>query len=877
MPRTQQELLAWNRGLVSPLALARADVQRVALSAEVFQNFIPRVFGSMMLRPGTAYLATLSSASWFLPFIYAADDTALIKFTDAAMTVYVGDAVITRGSVSTSITNGAFTSNVTNWTDADETGATSAWVTGGYLGLTGTGTLRAIRRQTVSVAAGDQNDEHGIKVVIARGPVTLRIGTSSGDDDLFSGELGTGEHSLAVTPTGANMYIELSSADSWLKLVDSISIESAAAISLTSPYAAADLSSIRWDQSADVVYLACAGYEQYKIERRATRSWSLVKYETQDGPFLDEHTGSITLTPSDISGEITLTASQNLFKSGHVGALFRIESVGQKVTVDASAENTFTDEIRVTGVENTRRFTILTTGTWSGTMTLQRSIVEPGSWTDVQTWTGNTSVTYDDGLDNQIVYYRIGFKSGDYSSGTLTATLTYNGGSITGVVKVRTVSSETQASVTVLKNLGGTDGSNLWAEGAWSSYRGYPSSVAFYEGRLWWAGKSRIFGSVSDSYEGFDDMVEGDSGPISRTIGQGPVDGINWMLPLDRLILGTASAEKSCRSSSFDEPLTPSQFSIKNCSTQGSAAINAVVMDTSGIYVQRSGLRVYELAYDGGKFTYGSIDLTRIVPLVCSPGVSQVAVQRQPDTRIHCVLSDGTVAMLVHDELEQVRCWLKIVTDGSIEQVIVLPGTSEDAVYYVVNRDSGRFLEKWAQETEADGGTTNKCVDSHVVYSGSATTSITGLDHLEGESVVVWADGDSVNDDNGDVKTFTVSSGAITLDTAASDVIVGLAYTAKFQSTKLPRHLSTKIVKQIGLILGATHRKGLQYGPDFTYLDDLPDIEEETTVTSDYASYDEPLIPFNGTWDTDTRVCLQAASPRHATVMGVLVEMESGA
>ena len=64
--------------------------------------------------------------------------------------------------------------------------------------------------------------------------------------------------------------------------------------------------------------------------------------------------------------------------------------------------------------------------------------------------------------------------------------------------------------------------SGLKAHG--SPRRGYPSSVTFHDGRLWWAGKDSIIGSVSDAYDSFDATVEGDSGPINRTLAKGPVD-----------------------------------------------------------------------------------------------------------------------------------------------------------------------------------------------------------------------------------------------------------------------------------------------------------------------------------------------------------------
>ena len=72
MGRLEHVLLAFNRGKVSPLGLGRIEVKRIGLAAEEQTNFIPRVLGSMSLRPGLGYLGSTksSNAAKYLPFIY---------------------------------------------------------------------------------------------------------------------------------------------------------------------------------------------------------------------------------------------------------------------------------------------------------------------------------------------------------------------------------------------------------------------------------------------------------------------------------------------------------------------------------------------------------------------------------------------------------------------------------------------------------------------------------------------------------------------------------------------------------------------------------------------------------------------------------------
>jgi hypothetical protein len=900
--RTRVAKLAFNRGIVSRLGLARSDIKRLALAAEIQTNWVCRVLGSMMLRPGLGHLGSTKAdlRAFYIPFIFSITDKAKIELTNELLRVWVDDALVTRGSVSSAVTNGSFDSDITGWTDADESGATSAWQAGGYMGLTGNGTSFAIRRQEITVAAADQGDEHALRIVIERGPVVLRVGSSAGDDSYINETvLGTGTHSLALTPTG-NFWVEFKSRLKRIVLVDACTIEAAGVMEVTAPWETADLDLIRHDQSGDIVYVACDGYQQYTIERRATRSWSVVVYEPEDGPFRILNVSTTTIAAAAISGNTTLTASKPLFRSSHVGALFQITSVGQTVTSSITAENTFTNPIIVTGVDAARAFSIQITGlTASGsTVTLQRSFDAGASWYDVTTYTTDQTTTFDDGLDNQIIYYRLGVKTGDYGAGTQECTLAITTGAITGVARVTAFTSSTVVSAEILTDLGGTAATEDWAEGQWSSLRGFPSAVAFHEGRLVWSGRDKIDASISDGFDSFDPDFEGDAGPISRSIGSGPVDRINWLLSLQRLIAGGEGSEFSIRSSSLDEPLTPTNFNLKPASTQGSAAVAGVKVDQNGVFVQRGGARIFELAFGQSGVDYEAGHLSALAPEAGLPGITKILVQRQPDTRLHFIRSDGTVLLLVFDKLEEVIALMDIETDGEIEDGCILPGDpgdAEDHVYYEVARtissSTKRYLEKWAFESECRGATLNKQADCFVTYSQAASATITGLSHLEGEDVVVWDNGKCLRTAAGAIATFTVSGGAITVTNAgaayeATQGMVGLPYEAPYKSAKFVELMENlqatlmdeQIIKSLGLVLADVHAKGLLYGPSLTesQMRELPQTHRGAPVAADtvHTDYSSGKMTFPGTWDDDARLCLLAKAPRPCTVLAAIAEVE---
>ena len=119
--------------------------------------------------------------------------------------------------------------------------------------------------------------------------------------------------------------------------------------------------------------------------------------------------------------------------------------------------------------------------------------------------------------------------------------------------------------------------------------------------------------------------------------------------------------------------------------------------------------------------------------------------------------------------------------------------------------------------------------------------------------------------------------------------VVGLSYAAQFVSAKLAYAAregtavnQLKRVNKIGMVLDRTHYQGVRYGQydklSGTYTaDDLPLIEDgaATAANTVWQYYDYQQFELNGMWDTDSRIYLEAASPRPATVMGITIELET--
>lgn len=877
----QTFLYAFNRGKISPLALSRLDLKRASLSAETQVNFIPRALGSMMLRPGRAYVgSTLNDQkARHLKFIYSSTDRALIELTANLMRVRLESGIITRPSVTTAITNPNFDSSLTGWTDADDPTTVSDW-SSGYMRMIGNQFSAAKRYQTVTVSGGNIGVRHALRISIPRGEVHVQVGSGVGYSDYVAETtLKAGGHSLSFVPTG-DFTIYFSCYTEYYSFVNSCNIEAAGDFTLPTPWAESDLPNIRYIQSLDVLFVACKGYRQYRIERRGTYSWSIIKYMPKDGPFMAMNLEPITIIPSALKGECTLTASKPLFDPSHVGALFKLESAGQLVQETFTAHGQYTDEIRVTGIGSGRAFWIDVRGTFVATVWLQRSVGAVGAWTDVESYTGFTAKEYRDGFDNQIIYYRLGIKSGGYTSGSVNAYLQYNGGVDTGIAEVFYFGTSYSVSAIIHEPFGSLNATSSWWEGVWSDKRGFPTAVTIDGGRLVWTGKDRFIASSSDAYESFDSEIEGDSGPINRSIGYGAVDSINWVVPSQRLTLGGDLNVHFVYSSSLDEPLTPTNTNIKAPYTQGAAAIDAIKKDGDVIFVGASKTNILSRRFNNLSMDYEGDDLTKFCPEIGEPEIVQIEIQYQPDVRIHARRSDGTVFMVVYDKAENLQCLVDLEMEGFVEDIIIYQNQTEDVVQYCVRYTVGgvtkRYLETWAKESECIGGAINKQADCFVTYSGTPTTVVTAT-HLAGKEVVVWGDGKNIG-------KFTLNVyGSVSIPVAVSNYIVGLPYEARFKSSKLSQvfpdgttMLMKKNLRRLGLALSNTHYRGIKYGQSFSDLRDLPTIERGNVVAEDYiwGLYDNETIAFPGTWDTDARLCLKAEAPNPCTVTAAIVEID---
>jgi hypothetical protein len=125
--------------------------------------------------------------------------------------------------------------------------------------------------------------------------------------------------------------------------------------------------------------------------------------------------------------------------------------------------------------------------------------------------------------------------------------------------------------------------------------------------------------------------------------------------------------------------------------------------------------------------------------------ITSIAYQRNPDPMIWATLSDGTLISCNYDPLQNVIAWAQHpMGTAAVESVAVIPASDEDEVWLSVQRtvDSStvRYIERMKPHDWGSDAEDMFFIDSGLTYDSTATTTITGLDHLEGETVSILGD-----------------------------------------------------------------------------------------------------------------------------------------
>jgi hypothetical protein len=543
---------------------------------------------------------------------------------------------------------------------------------------------------------------------------------------------------------------------------------SPAILEIESPYLADDLTrsdgsfGIRFEQSGDVVYLACAGHPPMTLSRRSNLDWVLAPFQPVGGPFRDRNRDeALTVSAAgdfSVGGTVSLTASGPVFLPGHVGGLLELDLL-DGADVRAWQVRTTTD------VGDERR------ADFRHYRCTQTGPVDTGDKPAIcgEALPVHTRGRYWDGTGEE--------QKGDGAVGSIGVEWEYLHAGY-GHLRITSVASPTEATGEVLSRLPGQLASQptyRWAHGAWSAAAGWPDNVCFFRERLSWFRGQQVWQSTAADFGNFEARANGEvlaDCAVVLSIQSVQGNPVEWVMPTRSVLLvGTNGGEHSLRQQTSQQPYGPGNTQQNPETAWGGLGVEPILVGAGVVFVEKLGRRLRLLV--PGQDGYEALNLNRYRGLI--PPVIAMAWQQTPHESIWCVCSDGSLQALTLNLEQQVLAWRRHSLGGAVESVAVIPSPDgrRDDVWLIIRRlingMEQRYVEVLAPEHEpGEDQALAIYANSALTYDGAPTLTLNGLDHLEGEVIRLKTDGAAHPDR-------TVTGGGVILARSASRVVAGLA------------------------------------------------------------------------------------------------------
>jgi hypothetical protein len=438
---------------------------------------------------------------------------------------------------------------------------------------------------------------------------------------------------------------------------------------VTAGVQSAKLDTMCFTQSADTLILVHEDMSPKKIVRGATDSdWTISSINFDSTP---QHaytlttantSASGTLTPSDVSGKITLTAQHSTFTASHVGQYINAEPQGRARIVEVVSN---------TEVNVVTEFPFFNT----------------------------------DSIDNADWYLETGY------------------------------------------------------EDVWSVSKGWPRTVTFHQGRLYFGGsKSRpstIWGSKVGLFFDFKPVEGLDDDAVEATLDTNTFNAIVDIISGRDLQVFTSGGEFAVNQEGLN-PITPTSFFLSSTSRNGTKeGVRVKQLESGVLFVQRQGKQLSEIAYSDTQLTYVTSKISLLAGHLLK-GPKRMDIRRAVNTDENDLLlivndDDGSMAVFSLLRAQNVIAASEFTTTGDFLDV----GVDITDIYTVVKRDDNGTDKYYVEVFEDD-----RLTDSAVV---GTTASSLDASHIDGQTVNVISDGLVEEDQTADsavtfVNTPTTSS-----------------------------------------------------------------------------------------------------------------------
>jgi hypothetical protein len=827
MPRTTLALSSFVSGEFSAKLDGRTDFEKYSSGCKTLENMLVHPQGAATRRVGTQFISEVKDSSAktrLIPFEFSTTQTYMLEFGNQYIRFFKDKGQITESNKTITAITAANPAVVTS--------NSHGYSNGDFVIITGVVGMTQVNGKTFKVADKTTN--------------TFELQDVDGTDINSSG------------------YTAYSSGGVANKIYQ-----------ITTSYTTAQLPDLKFAQSADILYIVHNSHEVSKLSRTGHTSWSLDEIEFTDGPYLSANTTTTTMTPGATTGDDqTLTASASTFVSTDVGRLINFSSGYAKIRSYTSAtvvKIDIKDDFSGTGSTTDWKLGAFsdTTGHPSCVSFFEQRLVFAGTTDEPQT-----------------LYFS---KSGDYENMTV--------GTNADDAMVYTIASNQVNAIRYLKAVRtlivGTTGGEWTVSADGTDAAVTPSNVTIKKQSSYGsstvdavpAGNATLFlqrakRKIRELAYDFD--VDGYSAPdltiLNETVTDSGIDEMAyqqspdsnlWCVRNDGVLacltyqrsenvvswtrhkVGGIGQECTITVSDYANIATGTKlvFTKSNgeevtfTSTTGTAGTDEFKTETNN---NTTADNIYTAINAHADFT------------VANPAAAVVTIRES---------SHAATGFLTCKSYDTARLTVQNESHAVVESVASISGElNEDELWVIVKRivdgSTRRYVECFTDfDFDETTATDFHFVDSGLEYDGTATTSITGLDHLEGQTVQILADGSTHADK-------IVSDGALTLDRSSKKVKVGLGYNSILQTMRIEGGSAEgtgqgKVKRISKVVLRLFNTVGAKCGPSLTNLETVPfrttSSDLDTPVSTLLAG--DKIVEFTDDYNSDGFIFVKQDQP----------------
>ena len=658
---------------------------------------------------------------------------------------------------------------------------------------------------------------------------------------------------------------------------------------ISTPYLTAELFEIKYAQSADVMFITHPNHEVMKLSRTAHTAWTLTEVDFTDGPYLATNTTDTTLTPASASVGIGVDITASAVTGINSGAGFQTTDVGRilkfnsgKAIITARTNTTVVVATITTAFTNTDATAAFNLGAFSDTTGhpscvsfFEQRLVFAGTTDEPQTLYFSKSGDYENmttgtNADDAMVYTIASNQVNKirYLKAVRTLLIGTTGGEFS-VSADGTDAAVTPTNVTI-KRQSSFGAANVDAQPA-------GNAVLFLQRA------KRKIRELAYNFD-VDGYVAPDMTILAEHVTEGGLTQIAYQQEPNQIIYGVRgdgemvglTYQREQQVTAWHRHIFGGRFGIATITVSDYANIataNKIILSKS------DGTTVTFTSTTG---TAGTNEFKTETSNNATATNLKTAINAHADFTATVASAVVTVTETSHEStgyltiktFDSIR--LTTVNEGKsqIESAAVIPtDDTEYQVWVIVKRTVNGITRRYVEylnvfDFDKNDKTTFNFLDSALSYSGAAVTTLSGLDHLEGQVVGVLTDGATH-------PNRTVTSGAISLDRSATSVKVGLNYTSLLQTMRLnagsqdgTSQGKTKRIYDITVRMFETI--GVEVGSNLSDMERIPFRNSADLMDEGIPPFTgDKQVEFRGNYETDGFIYVRQTQPLPFTILSL--------